>query len=91
MAESPMIGCRVPQQWQQQIVKIASTTRLTQAEVVREAVAVYLGQTNPNMIKSILTEHHKRLSQILHHRLVAKIEAEKAYYFVGWALPTSLY
>jgi len=27
----------------------------------------------------------------LHHHLVAKIEAEKAYSFVGWAVPTSLY
>jgi len=64
MASSPMIGCRVPQDWQQQIEKIASTTGRTQAEVVREAVAVYLGQTDPNMIKSILSEHHNRLSKL---------------------------
>jgi len=33
MAESPMIGCRVLQDWQQQIEKIASTTGRTQEEI----------------------------------------------------------
>ncbi len=32
-----------------------------------------------------------KITHILHHRLVAKIEAEKAHYLVVWALPTSLY
>ena len=31
------------------------------------------------------------LPHILHHSLVAKIKAEKAYEFVGWALPTYFY
>lgn len=38
MAESPMVGARVPEDWQQQIQEIALVTGRKEAEVVREAI-----------------------------------------------------
>ena len=43
MAESPMVGARVPQEWQQQIQAIATASGRKEAEVVRDAFAQYLG------------------------------------------------
>ncbi|WP_250123502.1 hypothetical protein [Chroococcidiopsis sp. CCMEE 29] len=45
MPKSPMIGARVPQEWQQQINAIAAAAGRKEAEVVREALAQYLGET----------------------------------------------
>jgi predicted DNA-binding protein len=42
MAESPMVGARVPQNWQQQISVIAAVAGRKEAEIVREAIAQYL-------------------------------------------------
>ena len=39
MAESPMVGARVPQDWQQQISAIAHLAGRKEAEIVREALA----------------------------------------------------
>ncbi len=39
MAESAMVGARVPQEWQQQISEIATASGRREAEVVREAIA----------------------------------------------------
>ena len=38
MAKSPMIGARVPQDWQQQISAIALSSGRKEAEIVREAL-----------------------------------------------------
>lgn len=38
MAESPMVGARVPQDWQQQISALAAAGR-KEAEIVRDAIA----------------------------------------------------
>lgn len=47
MAHSPMLGARCPVEWQQQIQAIANASGRKEAEVVREAIAQYLGQTDP--------------------------------------------
>jgi RHH-type rel operon transcriptional repressor/antitoxin RelB len=39
MAESPMVGARVPQEWQEQIRGIAEASGRKEAEVVREVIA----------------------------------------------------
>ncbi len=44
MAESPMVGARVPQEWQEQISAIALASGRKEAEVVREALGQYLVQ-----------------------------------------------
>jgi len=54
MPESPMVGARVPQEWQQQISAIAAAAGRKEAEVVREALAQYLGQTDPAAVKGAI-------------------------------------
>ena len=54
MAESPMVGAKVPQDWQQQIQEIAAAAGRKEAEVVREAIGQYLGQTDPASVKGAI-------------------------------------
>jgi len=49
-----MVGARVPQEWQQQISTIAVASGRKEAEVVREALAQYLGETDPSSVKSAI-------------------------------------
>lgn len=51
MASSPMVGARVPHEWQQQINAIALASGRKEAEIVREALGQYLGRTDPGSIK----------------------------------------
>ena len=46
-----MVGARGPQDWQQQIQEIAAAAGLKEAEVVREALAQYLGKTDFSSVK----------------------------------------
>lgn len=64
MSESPMVGARVPQDWQQQISAIATASDRKEAEVVREALAQYLGQTDPNSVKGALADLQERMSTV---------------------------
>ena len=50
MLESPQVGARVPQDWQQQIQEIAQASGRKEAEVVREASAQYLRRTDPGSV-----------------------------------------
>ena len=56
MAESPMVGARVPQDWQQQISAIASAAGREEAEIVRDVIAHYLGKTDPSSVKGTLAD-----------------------------------
>jgi RHH-type rel operon transcriptional repressor/antitoxin RelB len=51
MPLKPQVGARVPQNWQQQIQEIAAASGRKEAEVVREAIAQYLGKTAPAAVK----------------------------------------
>ena len=62
MPESPMVGARVPQDWQQQIQEIASAAGRKEAEVVREALAQYLGRTDPSSVKGAISSLEERVS-----------------------------
>ncbi len=64
MAESPMVGCRVPTSWQDQIRQIASATGKKEADVVREALGQYLGAVNPGAVKSVLANHEERIAKL---------------------------
>ena len=55
MAESPMVGARVPQDWQQQISALALAAGRKEAEIVRDASAQYLGKTDPTAVKGAIT------------------------------------
>ena len=64
MPESPMVGARVPQDWQQQIQEIASAAGRKEAEVVREALAQYLGKTDPGNVKGAIADLQDRVASL---------------------------
>ncbi len=64
MPESPMVGARVPQDWQQQINAIAAAAGRKEAEVVREALAQYLGQTDPAAVKGAIASLQDRVTDL---------------------------
>ena len=61
MAESPMVGARVPQDWQQQISAIALASGRKEAEIVRDAIAQYLGKTDPSSVKGAIADLQERV------------------------------
>jgi RHH-type rel operon transcriptional repressor/antitoxin RelB len=64
MAESPMVGARVPQEWQQQINAIALASGRKEAEVVREALGQYLGRTDPGSVKGAIADLQDRVDRL---------------------------
>ncbi len=64
MAESPMVGARVPQDWQQQIQVIARVSGRTEAEVVRETLGQYLGKTDPAAVKGPISALQERVEAL---------------------------
>lgn len=64
MPESPMVGARVPQEWQQQIQEIAAEAGRKEAEVVREALAQYLGKTDPSAVKGAIADLQERITSL---------------------------
>ena len=55
MASSPMVGARVPQGWQH-LSAIAAAAGRKEAEIVREALGQYLGQTDPASVKGAISD-----------------------------------
>ncbi len=64
MAESPMVGARVPQDWQQQISAIAASAGRKEAEIVRDAIAQYLGKTDPSSVKGAIADLQERVNSL---------------------------
>ncbi|AFZ33618.1 hypothetical protein Glo7428_5242 (plasmid) [Gloeocapsa sp. PCC 7428] len=64
MAQSPMLGARCPVEWQQQIRAISTASGRSEAEVVREAIAQYLGQTDPAAVKGAIADLQDRVSRL---------------------------
>ncbi len=64
MAKSPMVGARVPQEWQDMISAIALATGRKEAEVVREALGQYLGKNDPGRIKGAISSLKDRVADL---------------------------
>lgn len=64
MPESPMVGARVSQEWHQQIQEIATTAERKEAEMVREAIAQYLGRTDPGSVRGAITDLQDRVTRL---------------------------
>ncbi len=64
MAESPMVGARVKEEWAEQIKAIASAAGRKEAEIVRDAIAQYLGQTDPNSVKGAIASLEDRVTSL---------------------------
>ncbi|HEY9635257.1 MAG TPA: hypothetical protein V6D14_17780 [Coleofasciculaceae cyanobacterium] len=62
MAESPMVGCRVPTSWHEQIKQIAAASGRKESDVVREAVAQYLGEVSPGAVSGALASLESRVA-----------------------------
>jgi RHH-type rel operon transcriptional repressor/antitoxin RelB len=59
-----MVGARVPQEWQQQIRALALASGRKEAEVVREALAQYLGEISPTSVKGALASLEDRVATV---------------------------
>ena len=59
-----MVGARVPQDWQQQISAIALAAGRKEAEIVREALGQYLGQTDPASVKGVIADLQDRVANV---------------------------
>jgi len=64
MAQSPMLGARCPVEWQQQISAIATASGRKEAQVVREALAQYLGKTDPAAVKGAISDLQERVANL---------------------------
>lgn len=60
MADSPILAARCPVEWQQQIQEIAKAAGRKESSVVREAIAQYLGRTDPSSVKGANTDLQDR-------------------------------
>ncbi len=64
MAESPMVGARVPQEWQEQIRALASASGRKEAQIVREALGQYLGKTDLGSVKGAIASLEDRVTSL---------------------------
>jgi len=55
---------RVPQDWQQQISAIALAAGRKEAEIVRDAIAQYLGKTDPTAVKGAISDLQDRVANV---------------------------
>jgi RHH-type rel operon transcriptional repressor/antitoxin RelB len=69
--QKPMVGARVDYSWKDQIEKICRESGKTESEVVREAIAAYLGKTNVESVMSMnqrikaLERKYQKLAEIV--------------------------
>lgn len=64
MAESPMVGARVKEEWAEQIKAIALAAGRKEAEIVRDAIAQYLGKTDPTAVKGAISDLQERVTSL---------------------------
>lgn len=56
----PLAHARIPHDWDSQLREIALKTGKSYSEVVREAIAEYIGKTEPDSVQSM----SRRLAQL---------------------------
>lgn len=64
MSQQPMVGCRVPPDWHEEIIAITEVTGQTSSDVVREAIALYLKRSKAVTVRSRLDELEQRLNKL---------------------------
>jgi RHH-type rel operon transcriptional repressor/antitoxin RelB len=64
MAESPMVGARVPQAWQEKIQQLAQLSGRREADIVREALGQYLGQVDVMTVKGAIANLESRVAML---------------------------
>lgn len=69
--QQPMVGARVPHPWKDQIDGITQATGKSESDILREALAQYLGRTDLDSVDSLmkrvatLERQLKKLSQLV--------------------------
>lgn len=53
MPESPIVGAKVPLDWQRQIQEIAQASGRTEAQILLEALTQYLGKTELQAVRGV--------------------------------------
>jgi RHH-type rel operon transcriptional repressor/antitoxin RelB len=61
MSKLKMVGTRVEERWIEQIRAIANLTGQKESEVVRSAIAQYLGESDPTAIKGAIADLQARV------------------------------
>ena len=64
MSQKVMVGCRVPEEWNDEILAICEATRQTTSGVLNEAIALYLKKPKAVMVRSMLDDLEQRLSKL---------------------------
>lgn len=71
MAESPIVGVRIPPEWLEEINELCKQTGKTKTQVILEALAQYLGKNTVvgingdiETIRNVLRNHDQRLEAI---------------------------
>ncbi|XGV99641.1 MAG: ribbon-helix-helix protein, CopG family [Leptolyngbya sp. BL-A-14] len=64
MSQQPMVGCRVPSAWHEEIIAITEATGQSSSEVVREAIALYLKKSKAVTVRSRLDDLEQRLNKL---------------------------
>jgi RHH-type rel operon transcriptional repressor/antitoxin RelB len=64
MSEMQMVGARVPKDWHEQIQQIAQATKRKEAEVLREAIAEYLGRIDADSVKDTIADLQDRVVRL---------------------------
>lgn len=59
-----MVGARVKEEWAEQIKVIALGSGRKEAEIVRDALAQYLGQTDPIVVKGAIANVQERVTNL---------------------------
>ncbi|MBE9179929.1 hypothetical protein IQ268_15260 [Oculatella sp. LEGE 06141] len=77
MAEQPMVGCQIPQEWQEKLEAIAANTGRQATQIVYEAIAQYLAETDIGTLAGQLREVKHRLEQVEKRMGQADVLAEQ--------------
>ena len=67
----PIAAARIPHSWNDQIIEIATETNQKPSDIVKEAIGLYLGKTDPDSVVSMarrvatLEKQIKKLVQLV--------------------------
>jgi RHH-type rel operon transcriptional repressor/antitoxin RelB len=59
-----MVGSRIPQEWQDEINAIAEVAGRKPSDVVREAIARYLGYTDSGAVRGAISKLEDRVAKL---------------------------
>ncbi|MBD2072419.1 hypothetical protein H6F86_00525 [Phormidium sp. FACHB-592] len=64
MSQKVTVGCRVPEEWNAEILAICEATGQTTSEVLNEAIALYLKKSKAVTVRARLDDLEQRLNKL---------------------------